>query len=337
MNGWSWGSWRSGSTSTWSRVAVRARRRVPRRTVRSTARRCLTTQRAYLLSARDDMKSLLRSRSLRCGERDGPRAEVTNGAEPGRGRRQQYLGRAGGEDELPQGMLAPLPDVAEVCRQQLVLRVRELGVRGHQTRALEAEPFVGPDALLLGAHHRLARADLVEEVDEQLEETERDARHDAVAPAVLREDREACHLDRARRDQVSRKPEVLLGLERTGRARRDAHRPHHLARAHVLGEQEPGARIVLVRHRDVVAAVPQVDAAPDVERGLESDPVRAHAEAVAPKQVREGRGLELRPPCRGPRLDVSHGVPPAGRLCNRRAAPHVLRGRAVAILPARPM
>src|SRR5439155_950268 len=61
MNGWSWGSWRSGSTSTWSRVAVRARRRVPRRTVRSTARRCLTTQRAYLSSARDDMRSLLRS------------------------------------------------------------------------------------------------------------------------------------------------------------------------------------------------------------------------------------------------------------------------------------
>src|SRR5437867_1192180 len=61
MNGWSWGSWRSGSTSTWSRVAARARRRVPRRTVRSTARRCLTTQRAYLSSARDDMRSLLRS------------------------------------------------------------------------------------------------------------------------------------------------------------------------------------------------------------------------------------------------------------------------------------
>ncbi len=241
-----------------------------------------------------------------------------------------------GEDELPQGMLAPLPELLELHGQQLVRRVRQLGVRRHQAGAPEAQPLVGPDALLLGAHDRVARADLVQEVDEQLEEPERDARHDALPPAVLREDREARHLGGAGREQVARKPEVLLGLERPGRARRDPHRPHRLARVDVLGEQEPGASIVLVRHGNVVAAVRPVDAAPDVERGLGGDAVRAHAEAVAPEQASEGRRLDLRTSCSGLLLAVSHGDPPGGRFSNRRAGPHDIPGRDLPSFPAPP-
>src|SRR5262249_29099654 len=78
---------------------------------------------------------------------------VTVGAAAGDGGGDHDRAMRGLEQELPEAVVAVLGEPPpEVHGQELVLRVAELRVAGDDPRALEAEPLVRPDALLLRAH-----------------------------------------------------------------------------------------------------------------------------------------------------------------------------------------
>ena len=208
-------------------------------------------------------------------------------AQPRHAVRQEQLAVFGLEEELPQAVVAVLGEPPpEVHGEKLVLRVPQLHVAGDDPGALEAEPLVRPDALLLRAHDDVLGPETVHhEVDHELEEPEGDGRHQLVAAPVLGEDREPVHFDRAGRAQLRRQPEVLLRLEPARGARRDPHRPDGLARRDVTGDEKPGPPIVGIRDRDVVPARPIVDAPADVERGVERGAVGADVEAVSGEEI----------------------------------------------------
>ena len=155
-----------------------------------------------------------------------------------------------------------------------------------------------------GGHH---------EVGHELEQPECHDRQEAPAVAMVREDREARDLDHPGRAQRRRQLEVLLGLERARRARRHPHRADGLAGADVLGQEEPGAAIVLVGDRDVVAAGVAVDLAADLQGAGDRRRVLADAEAVAAEKPGENGSLLVGAGGRVGVLDVVHCASP-GRL-----------------------
>src|SRR6185295_18200189 len=73
---------------------------------------------------------------------------VTVGAEAGDDVGYHHLFVLRLEEELPELVVAVLVQpAADVHREELVLRVPELRVTGHDPGALEAQPLVRPDAL----------------------------------------------------------------------------------------------------------------------------------------------------------------------------------------------
>ena len=163
-----------------------------------------------------------------------------------------------------------------------------------------------------GRHH---------EVADELEEPERHHREETLAVPVGREDGEPGDLDDAGRLERGREDQVLLALEGTRRAGRHAHRPDRLARVHVLGEEEPGAAVVLVGDRDLVAARALVDPAADVEGPRDGFGILADAEAVAAQEPGEDRPLpgissvlHSAPPGRTPKQPLCPG-PEARQPC----------------------
>src|SRR5207244_12548609 len=111
------------------------------------------------------------------------------------------------------------------------------------------------------------------------------------AVPVGRGDREARELDGAGGAERRREDEILLALERARRAGRYAHGSDRLARAHVLGEQEPGTAVVLVGHGHLVAAGAAIDLPADVQGAGDGCRILAAAEPVAAPQPGGGRAL----------------------------------------------
>src|SRR6185369_12421312 len=70
-------------------------------------------------------------------------------------------------------------------------------------------------------------------------------------------------LDGAGRLEARRELDVLFALERAGEARRDADRADGAAGLGLLGEEEPGARVDVVRYRDRVPAALAIDVTAD--------------------------------------------------------------------------
>ena len=186
-----------------------------------------------------------------------------------------------------------LHDLSEVEHEHLVRGVVELGVPGEQTRPREAQPLVRPHPLGLGADHEVVDS-RAQKGDPELEQTDRDGGQECLPLAVFGKDREARDLDGPGRTQGGREAEILLGLERTGEAGRDPHRADRRAGRDILGQQEPGPPVVLVRHRDVVADALDVHPAPNLEGPGRRVRPFADREAVALEKVREAPVLVLR-------------------------------------------
>src|SRR5438093_8821830 len=228
--------------------------------------------------------------------------------------RNGNLGMIGLEDKLPKAMRAMLLHVtAYVAREELVLRVGELRVAGRQTGRGEAEPLVGEAALGLGADHHVAGAELPRELTDQLVQAKGDGREKSAALPGLGRDREARDLHDARSPQEGGEPEVFLCFQVASRAWRDAHRPNRSTRADVLREENPGALVVLVGDRDVVAAHATVHLPAHVDCADHVRGLLTHAESVTMKELPEDRGLISVRFSRDDLPDVLHGNCP-GRL-----------------------
>src|SRR6266516_558665 len=194
------------------------------------------------------------------------------------------------DEEIPERM--PLEDghrSTEVVGEKLVLGVVELRVARGQARALEAHPFVGPDALGLGGDDHVLGIQRLQKAHHELEQSERDDGQEELPLAIRGQNREAVDLHRPRRPQLPRQREVLLGFERTREARRQAHRPDRLPGMVLFREQEPGARVVRIGNRQPIAARVDVHPTADIERLPGRFGGLADAEPVSTKQAREPR------------------------------------------------